>query len=836
MSVQANAWGRLPAELRDLPQWAVAGADKAPMALDSAGKLRRVSVTRPSEWMTFEKACALAVANAELVTTHEDKGVTIRKVGLDIGFIITESDPFSCIDLDVKDATTHPDKPELWTTPDDFQFYTSIVHHYDTYTERSRSGKGLHLWCEGKIGRGFKRGGVEVYSQERFIICTGDVWVNKPVAHREMMLKNMVSQMRPVAAQIELEELDPKEDDWFVFQTAATAANADKFWNLWRGKWSEEGYPSQSEADLSLMSMLAFYSQSNEQCRRMFRESGLAREKTCGKNNYHLNRILKIIRQRQEAESNVEFSGLIKAAQTMHEQAQAEIMRLQGGAGAAVGVQTPFGVQQPRTVTPLTVQGQGEPSSVEPKLDSQLAQLAPVTASEVKAGETGLPWPPGFVGALARFMYSTSYLPIKEVAIVSALGLMAGLAGKAWHIPKSGLNLYIILVARSAIGKEGMHDGVSTVVNACNTRMPTFGRFVDFNEYASGPALIKGCLNHPSFLNVSGEWGRRLKRIAMEEGREGPLNTLRTQMTNLYQKSGPQSIAGGITYSNSDSNVSSVAGVAYSMIGETTPGTFYESLTESMMEDGFLSRFLIIGYDGDRPEENNNIVTVPDDALVSYLCGLAQQAERLITGQQSQPVGRTEEASALMNAWKQETNNEIRKTEDESRRQMWNRAALKSLRIAALLAVGDHHSFPVISAEHMRWAIDIVRRDVEMMKRRLEGGDVGSSDTSRQRKLIAVIKEYLTRKEIPQSYKIPKGMRENSIVPRHFLQMRTQQTAVFYNHKLGHARAMDETIGQLISNGYLMEVKHEKLVEGYSHHGKAFRVLDLPDFEAEALR
>src|SRR3546814_2525013 len=65
---------------------------------------------------------------------------------------------------------------------------------------------------------------------------------------------------------------------------------------------------------------------------------------------------------------------------------------------------------------------------------------------------------------------------------------MAGMCGKAWHIPGSGLNLYIVLVARSAIGKEALHTGIANVVNACLSHSPIFGNFVDFTEYASGPA------------------------------------------------------------------------------------------------------------------------------------------------------------------------------------------------------------------------------------------------------------------------------------------------------------------------------------------------------------
>jgi hypothetical protein len=802
------------------------------MALNSAGKLFNVSVTAPGQWMTFADAIALAEANADTVTTWVNpQGVTITQTGFTVGYILNESDPFSCVDLDVKDARTHPAEPDKWTTADDFERYMSIVKTLDSYTERSKSGVGLHIWVRGNIGKGFRREGVEVYSQERFIISTGDAFVTKGIENRENLLLNMVHQMRPVAKDLQLEELDEEADDWYILQTAVNASNAHKFIKLWKGLWRDDEFPyeSQSEADLALVSMFTFYSPSNAQCRRLFRDSALGKREKAQKDDKYINFTLRTIRERQAREAHVEMSALLQSAETMRLAAQEEIAKLQGGVPAAPSADGPFGTHIPRTVVPLQVPGTGEPVATPPPAEAQLAQLAPVTPAAIEVARTGLDWPPGFVGSLAQYIFNSSFLPIKEVAITAALGLMAGIAGKAWHIPKSGLNLYIVLVARSAIGKEALHDGISSVVNACLMKSPIFGNFVDFTEYASGPALIKACSQSTSFVNVSGEWGRRMKRIAVEDDREGPMTTLRTQMTNLYQKSSPKSIVGGIGYSSTENNIEALQAVAYSLVGESTPQTFYDSLTESMMEDGFLSRFLVIQYEGDRPAENTNILEYPDDALVTYLSSMANQADINIGNGESQAVQRTEDAARVLADFSQRASDKIRSTSDESRRQMWNRATLKALRVAALLAVGQNWNNPIITVQDAHWAIDLILADIAIMSKRLEGGDVGLNDASRERKLVDILKQY-TSKPVAASYKIPDAMRDGGIVPRNYLQTRVSRVSSFYKHKFGASKALDEALMQMVSNGYLMEVKGDKLVEMFSHHGRGYRILKLPDY------
>lgn len=809
----SHLWGNIPQELRERPQWCVAGTGKEPLTL-VGGRLLNASVTEPSSWMSFNDAATAAYQH-----------------GLGIGYVLNESDPYVCVDFDVKDSISNPNNPELWTPKEMYDLMVASIKHLNSYTEQSRSGKGFHVWVRGEIKDGARKHGIELYGHARFMICTGAVTNHSLIQERNSLLAKLYDWLKPAidSSDHALVELPEVEDDWSVLHTAYLAANSDKFCALWEGDWSGMGYPSQSEADLALLSMLTFYSPSNAQVKRLFRDSMLGKREKAIKNDSYLNRTLRTIRARESAEQSVDISAMVKSADLVAEVSKERLVQQR--------IATLQGTTSPRAIAPLGVPQPAPPQTL-PSAAAALVNAAPESVEVTRAGEVGIPWPPGPVGGIAKFIYESSYIPVKEVAIVGALGLMAGLCGRAWNIPESGLNLYIILIARSAIGKEGMHSGISKIVRACiKSGNPYFGNFVNFNDFASGPALTKATLEQPCFVNVSGEWGRKLKRLSQDDGRDQAMQTLRTTMTNLYQKSGAQAIAGGINYSQKDNNVGQVNGVAYSMIGESTPGTFYEALTENMMEDGFLSRFLCIEYTGDRVPANASNLQIPGKDIIDLLTAIVQVAHRNATAlEESRIVTADTYASGVIRAFEEECRTNINMTTNESYRQMWNRASLKAQRVAALLAIGSHYIQPQINYEHITWAIDLVRRDISIMQRRIESGDVGMNDTSRERKMLMILRHYLEN-DLPPKVKLKnQTFKEQGVVTRAYLQVYASQSPAFNKFRGGAVQALNLSIQALIDNGYLAEVPKEKAVKNHGFNGKMYRILSLSDFKLEDIQ
>lgn len=272
-------WLKIPEVLRGRPQWCYSPpGTKAPHD-PKTGK--GASSTKPSTWATFDLACAAA-----------------RYTGGCVGYVLSADDPCSVIDLDVK--------PE--TPPEHLARFKLIVEMFASYTELSKSGRGLHLVCLGALpdNQGCRRDGVEVYNDARYIICTGNVLpeYNMPPQPRQELLDLLVREIRAQQARTDhtvLIELPATKPDGLVWEALRKHQKHLQIIVLCEGRWQETGHPSASEADLALLSYIANSSMSNEQVRRMFRQTVLGQRQKHVKGNYHIDRALQIIRGRQAA-------------------------------------------------------------------------------------------------------------------------------------------------------------------------------------------------------------------------------------------------------------------------------------------------------------------------------------------------------------------------------------------------------------------------------------------------------------------------------------------------------------------------------------------------------
>ncbi|MFC7074511.1 hypothetical protein ACFQJ7_10985 [Halovenus rubra] len=268
----------IPETLRECDQWVCWREEerdgkptKIPVTPGAGGF---ASSTEPETWASFEAALDYTE------TAHADG----------VGFVFTDDDPIVGVDLD---DCRDPETGDV----DDAAL--DIIERLDSYTEVSPSGTGYHVLIRGELPDGRnRRGSIELYDTARFFTVTGDHVERAPtcVARRQDALRAIHREYvqdteRDTASESEQRggandrapmtgaagvDVDLEDED--LLEKARNASNGEKFERLWNGNTA--GYDSQSEADMALCCLLAFWTGGDRtQMDHLFRQSGLLREK-----------------------------------------------------------------------------------------------------------------------------------------------------------------------------------------------------------------------------------------------------------------------------------------------------------------------------------------------------------------------------------------------------------------------------------------------------------------------------------------------------------------------------------------------------------------------------
>ena len=169
----------------------------------------------------------------------------------------------------------------------DNELKNEFIEQMQSYTEISQSGEGIHIIAKGQLPTGGRRrkGGVEMYDSQRFFVMTGKaIGDYKIVDGTETVLALYNKYLAPKKEKEEVKdkviEIPVFLSDNDILKKAQNSKNGMQFKMLFDGQWEGLNYPSQSEADLALANLLAFWTGKDvEQMDRIFRISGLYRDK-----------------------------------------------------------------------------------------------------------------------------------------------------------------------------------------------------------------------------------------------------------------------------------------------------------------------------------------------------------------------------------------------------------------------------------------------------------------------------------------------------------------------------------------------------------------------------
>jgi primase-polymerase (primpol)-like protein len=268
-------WKNIPEELRALPQWVLWRYEEfdrpkpAKRPYQACKCSRPASITSPSTWTTFRRT---------MIEVYRGCGSPDGAFN-GIGLVFSPVDPYFGCDLD-----------NCLIDGEVMEWARGFVGDLSaTYHEISPSGSGIKfigratLPCAAVVkGLGpLGNGGIELYDRGRFFTVTGRTLTGIPTPIADMQetaesLHRIVTSMGPPRPPRMAQErpraqagingqaapsiapggrLDASGDA--MVRRAMRSRSGALFARLWRGDIS--GFPSQSEADLALMGLLAFW-------------------------------------------------------------------------------------------------------------------------------------------------------------------------------------------------------------------------------------------------------------------------------------------------------------------------------------------------------------------------------------------------------------------------------------------------------------------------------------------------------------------------------------------------------------------------------------------------
>ena len=200
--------------------------------------------------------------------------------------------------------------------------------------------------------------------------------------------------------------------------------------------------------------------------------------------------------------------------------------------------------------------------------------------------------PPGMLGEIARWIGATAPKHQPELAVAAAVALGATLTQRVYRSSMGNFtSLYVVMVAKSTEGKEYPQAAVEMILDAAG-----LSKLIAGSGYTSAGAVFSALLKSPSHIAIIDEMGKLLKmsRSKGNANSEAAIDKLVEAFGKLDGVIRPPVYSSMTLKKHEEVVERMIYNPAITLLGATTPGTFYGNLTDDLVQDGFLGRLLVI--------------------------------------------------------------------------------------------------------------------------------------------------------------------------------------------------------------------------------------------------
>lgn len=732
--------GSIPLELRILKQWVCCKADKNLFQVNG----QQAKTNDPNTWNTFE-ACVDAIGKYDLIS---------------VGLVLTKDDPYFIIDLD-----------KTSSNPQWILLHQQIHDDFDTYSEVSSSGNGCHIIGKGELQGidGFKNveWGVECYSSGRYMIFTGNIYNQKPIAERQNLLNKLHQAFRPTI-KVSPTSIEPSNlSDVELVNKIYSAANGSVFEGFYKS-----GYPEgsdRSSVDMAFMNFMAFYSVGAEQAIRLIKASALANDRING-----------------PKEKRKKFSREDYLINTYND-----------------------AVSKPLAKLPLIIDIGDYKDIVSKKISKPISNS--MTPEFFK--------PLGILGEVAQFVYDDSPRQIAEAAFLAADCFFGGIAGKAFNVSGTGLNQYNLLLANTGYGKGAVENCIDRLVYYLTSYARGKGYMVAADElklhigptFASGQGLIAQLAISNCFSSTLDEFGLLLAKISDNKA-SGSDKAYYSNLLQLYNKSGYMQTFKGVKHSKKDNDIPEIVSPSVTLALLSTASSYYDVIKSSDFANGLIPRIFTMEYTGPRPSLNLNAHSiVPSDGLLQRICDYITHSYTLRSANRVTNVKISNEMKLAIDSY---VGNKIKEAESNNKKpiaDLWSRADMKAMKKAALFATCINPWYPEITTELMDISFKLIEDDIIRTSNHIMEGSI-SGDSDWEDKANRIVSGFLVRyinspmKDLPNQKHLVEKLHTNKTIGWSYLQASVSLITAAKNSRSTSTVLFTKAMDNLIKGGYVSKV------------------------------
>jgi hypothetical protein len=682
-----------------------------------------------------------------------------------LGFAFSSDDPYVFLDLD---DPSDKDQQRIWK-------------RLNTYSQRSVSGDGCHLICRGNFkgsGRHPAKKSMGLFKERRFCLMTGDV-----VGGRSTINVVADEDLEAIARWLgggtktgeELIEHESEIPDLTVYQMGVD--RFQKYKALANGDWQqfEEYGGDHSTADHAFLAMLCDLTDSNDQVRKLFYYSGMWNDSRAAKKAAHglhgyVNRTIKKVRSEQ-----------------------ARVQAIEDKITLALFEEEEIPEQPVETTMPVVIEKTGSTDLIESL-------------------------PDGLIKQAARYVHKSSILPLQESSLLAALTLFSGMCGRAWLTPTmSGLNLWLVLVADTGSGKDQFNKGLGRILGALAKRQPSALNILG-GEFVSGPAVEQALQDTKRYISYVPEFGHFFQRVSNPNAPDH-MKTLQQQLLDAFNAADRSGQLRCRKRAQRAEGPPIIERPCVCLVGETTPTSMFDSLSIRDISTGFLPRLTILesAPDSWSDEENPQHGALPSKKFMDKLEELFIVTNAADLKNSYTVVEQTEAAEKLLKAYRYNKRKITRNCDSPVEKDVINRAGLKVLRLASLLAIAEDFYNPTISVEHAKWSINFIDRTDEAVLQRFTSGNVGQGQVKQETEILRVVRKLAQTsvKERIRMKMVPKVAKDRTVIPYGTLKNRCVGLSCFASDRAGAVSAFDKAVKNLNESGVLITLPQQMAADRY---------------------